>query len=105
MSECLKSVTAGGSDSNRKLLFIAAILQLVENNSTNNDAALDDLLPEGRDIHQVKGVVQYPDNQRTSPTLILRTMDAKFTWYPVAPSASSTRRTQCYSWNAHSCAL
>jgi hypothetical protein len=45
--------------------FPAAILELVENNSTNNDATLNDLLPEGRNIHQVQCVVQYPDNQRS----------------------------------------
>src|ERR1700722_857547 len=60
---CSRSVQRGLPLPARSLT--AAILELVENNSTNNDATLDDLLPEGRDIHQVKGVVQYPDNQGT----------------------------------------
>jgi hypothetical protein len=42
-----------------------AVLQLVENDSTHNNVAFNNLLLEGRHIHQVKGIVQHPDNQRT----------------------------------------
>ena len=40
-----------------RFLLTAAILELVENNSTDNNATLDDPLPEGRNFHQVKGIV------------------------------------------------
>jgi hypothetical protein len=82
MSGCFKSFTQGGATragpqprnrwrrrldpgyQQRKVSIIyRRDSELVENNSTNNDATLDNLLPEGRDIHQVKDVVQYPDNQ------------------------------------------
>ena len=49
----------------KQVLLTAAILELVENNSTHNNATLDNLLPKGRHIHQVKSIVQYPNNQRT----------------------------------------
>ena len=46
----------------KQVLLTAAILELVENYRTNNNATFNDLLPKGRDIHQVQGIVQYSDN-------------------------------------------
>jgi len=48
------------------VLLATAVLELVDNDCTNNNATLDNLLPEGRHIHQIKGIVQYTDNQRTN---------------------------------------
>jgi len=45
-----------------KVLLTTAILELVENDCTNNNATLDNLLPIGRHIHQVESIVQYTDN-------------------------------------------
>src|SRR5580704_6549728 len=47
------------------VLFTSAVLELVDNDCTNNNATFNNLLPEGRHIHQVKGIVQHTDNQRT----------------------------------------
>src|SRR5271157_5713416 len=49
-----------------KVLLTTASLELVENDCTNNNATLDNLLPIGRHIHQVESIVQYTDNQRTN---------------------------------------
>ena len=39
------------------ILLSAALFELVENDCTNNDATLDNLLEIGRHIHQVENVV------------------------------------------------
>src|ERR1700719_4410786 len=52
--ECL---TSRPWDRNKeKVLLPPAVLELVDNDCTNNNATLDNLLPIGRDIHQIKGI-------------------------------------------------
>jgi hypothetical protein len=41
----------------QKLLPCTTVFELVDNDCTNDNAPLDDLLPVGRHIHQVEGIV------------------------------------------------
>jgi len=40
------------------------MLELVENDGADNDAALNNLLPVGGDVGEIENVVQYADNER-----------------------------------------
>src|SRR5947208_5186203 len=48
----------------RQRLSIAPVLALVEDHGADDDPALDDLLPVGRDVDEVEGVVEHADDQR-----------------------------------------
>ena len=51
------AVTWAWDRNKEKVLLPPAVLELVDNDCTNNNATLDNLLPIGRDIHQIKGIV------------------------------------------------
>jgi CheY-like chemotaxis protein len=40
-----------------KVLLAPAVFQLVDNNGAHDNATFNDLLPEGRHIHQVESIV------------------------------------------------
>jgi hypothetical protein len=44
-------------DKEEGLLLASAVFKLVDNNSTNDDATLDNLLPISRHVHQVEDIV------------------------------------------------
>src|SRR5438477_984369 len=48
----------------RQRLSIAPVLALVEDHRADDDPALDDLLPVGRHVDEVEGVVEHADDQR-----------------------------------------